>query len=92
MRAARKPGLWTEFTAYSFAVAAKGLYFVSAPAFQKGSSIRYFDFARETVTEVLPLFDSPSSLGLSLTSDHRRLFFAKLDYSESDIMLAEDVR
>ena len=76
---------------YSFAVAAKGLYFVSAPAFQKGSSIRYFDFARETVTEVLPLFDSPD-LGLSLTSDHRRLFFAKLDYSESDIMLAEDVR
>jgi Tol biopolymer transport system component len=74
---------------YSFAVAPKGLYFVSAPAFQKGSSIKYFDFARKTVTEILPLLNPPD-LGLSLSSDHRRLFFAKFDYNESDIMLAED--
>jgi eukaryotic-like serine/threonine-protein kinase len=75
---------------YSFALAPEGLYFVSAPRFQKRSAICFLEFARESITDVFPLQD-PAELGLGLSSDYRNLFFAKVDYSDSDIMLVENI-
>jgi Tol biopolymer transport system component len=75
---------------YSFAPAPDGLYFVSAPRFQKGSGIRFLEFARESITDVFPLQD-PAELGLGISPDYRQLVFAKVDYSDSDIMLVESI-
>jgi serine/threonine protein kinase len=76
---------------YSFAPAPQGIYFVSAPGFQKASLIRYLEFATEKITDVFPLPDA-AALGLGASPGHQRLFFAKVDHSDSDIMLIEDVR
>jgi Tol biopolymer transport system component/predicted Ser/Thr protein kinase len=75
---------------YSFALAPEGLYYVSAVRFQKGSSIRFVDFANERISDVFRLHD-PADLGLALSPDYRRLFFAKVDHSDSDIMLVENI-
>jgi hypothetical protein len=76
---------------YSFAPTADGLYYVSAPGFQKGSSIRFLEFASGKTTEVFPLRE-PAALGLGVSPDFRNLYFAQADRQDSDIMLVEDVR
>jgi Tol biopolymer transport system component len=75
---------------YSFALTPKGLYFVSAPRFQKSSFIRFVEFSTDKVTDVLALSDPPD-LGLGISSDFQHLYFAKIDHSDSDIMLVENV-
>jgi hypothetical protein len=76
---------------YSFAVTPQGLYFVSAPRFQKASFIGFLEFDGEKVSEVFRLPD-PADLGLGLSPDYKHLYFAKADYSDSDIMLVENVQ
>jgi eukaryotic-like serine/threonine-protein kinase len=76
---------------FSFALSPQGLYFVSAPQFGKAAFIRFLDFSTEKMTDVLPISD-PADLGLGLSPDYRRLFFAKVDHSDSDIMLIENIR
>jgi Tol biopolymer transport system component len=76
---------------YSFALAPEGLYYVTAGRLQKESSIRFFEFASERTTDVYRL-DGTADLGLAISPDYRRLFFAKIDHSDSDIMLVENVR
>jgi hypothetical protein len=43
--------------------------------FQKGSSIRFLEFARESITDIFPLPD-PAELGLGLSPDYRNLLQA----------------
>jgi len=76
---------------YSFALAPEGIYFVSAPQFQKGSAIRFFEYSSEKITDVLPLHE-PADLGLGISPDYQRLYFAKVDQIDSDIMLVDNVR
>ena len=76
---------------YSFAPTREGLYYVSAPGFQKGSSIRFLEFASGKTTDVFVL-PEPAALGLGFSSDFQNLFFAQADRQDSDIMLVEDVR
>jgi hypothetical protein len=76
---------------YSFAPTPEGLYYMSAPGFQKGSSIRFLEFASGKTTEVFAL-PEPAALGLGFTPDFQNLFFAQADRQDSDIMLVEDVR
>ena len=52
--------------------------------------MRFLEFARGTITDVLTLND-PADLGLGISSDYRQLFFAKVDYIDSDIMLVENI-
>jgi Tol biopolymer transport system component len=76
---------------FSFAPAPDGIFLVSAPRFQKGSSLRFLEFARGTITDVLALSD-PVDLGLGLSNDYRHLCFSKVDHQDSDIVLVENVR
>jgi Tol biopolymer transport system component len=75
---------------YSFALTPDGLYYVSAPGFKKTSFIRFFEFTSEKTTDVFRL-PNAADLGLGLSADYRHLFFAKVDHSDSDIMLVENV-
>jgi Tol biopolymer transport system component len=76
---------------YSFAPTSEGLYYVSAPGFQKGSSIRFLEFASGETTDVFSL-PEPAALGLGFSPDFQNLYFAQADRQDSDIMLVEDVR
>ena len=76
---------------YSFGVAINGIYFVSAPQFRNRSSIRFLNFASGAITDVFSVPD-PADLGLGLSPDYRHLYFAKVDHSDSDIMLVENVQ
>ena len=76
---------------YSFALAPEGLYFVSAPQFQSASAVRFLDFATSRITDVLPLPDQVD-LGLGISPGYDRLLFSKVDHSDADIMLVENVR
>jgi Tol biopolymer transport system component len=75
---------------YSFNLTPQGLYFVSAPKFQKGSYIRFLDLTSKKITDLYPLPDPPG-LGLGLSPDYRHLFFARIDQNDSDIMLVDNV-
>ena len=75
---------------YSFNLTPQGLYFVSAPRLGKRSFIRFVDRADQRVTDVFELPD-PADLGLGVSPDYRHLYFSKVDYSDSDIMLVENV-
>jgi eukaryotic-like serine/threonine-protein kinase len=75
---------------YSFAPTHEGLYYVTAPGFQKGSSIRFLEFASGKTTDVYALSE-PAALGLGFSPDFHKLFFAQADREDSDIMLVEDV-
>jgi eukaryotic-like serine/threonine-protein kinase len=75
---------------YSFALVPDGLYYVSAPGFQNGSSIRFLEFASGKTTDVFALHE-PAGLGLGVSPDYRSLFFARSDRQDSDIMLVENV-
>jgi Tol biopolymer transport system component/predicted Ser/Thr protein kinase len=76
---------------YSFAIAPEGIYFVSAPQFQKASAIRFLEFSSEKITDVLTLHD-PADLGLGISPDYQRLYFAKVDQIDSDIMMVDNVK
>jgi Tol biopolymer transport system component len=76
---------------YSFAPTREGLYYVSAPGFQKGSSIRFLEFSSGKITEVFVL-PEPAALGLGLSPDLQTLLFAQADRQDSDIMMVENVR
>jgi hypothetical protein len=76
---------------FSFAPAPEGIYYMSAPQFRAGSFIRFLRLTDNHVTDVLRIAD-PADLGLGISPDYRSLFFAKVDHSESDIMLVENVK
>jgi hypothetical protein len=44
----------------------------------------------EKITDVFRFAD-PVDLGLGISPDYRHLYFAKVDYTDSDIMLIENV-
>jgi Tol biopolymer transport system component/predicted Ser/Thr protein kinase len=71
---------------YSFVVAEKGVYFVTA-----GRTIEFLNSADGKITEVCAL-DKPVDLGLSLSPDGRRLLWAQLDQLDSNLMLVENFR
>jgi Tol biopolymer transport system component len=76
---------------YSFALIPEGLYYVSAPAFQKGSAIRFLDFASQKTTDIYALRE-PAGLGMGISPDYKRLYFSRADRQDSDIMLVENVQ
>jgi Tol biopolymer transport system component len=76
---------------YSFAVVHDGLYFVSAPKFQEGSSIRFLEFASGETTDIFAV-GGTAALGIGISPDYRQLYFARADNEDSDIMLVQDVR
>jgi Tol biopolymer transport system component len=76
---------------YSFAPAPQGLYFVSAPQFQSPSSVRFLDFGTAKITDVLPVPDQVD-LGLGISPKYDQLLFSKVDHSDADIMLVENVQ
>jgi Tol biopolymer transport system component len=76
---------------YSFALAPTGLYYVSAPDPQNGSSIRLLEYASGKATDILAL-RQPAGLGLGISPDYQRLFFVQSDRQDSDIMLVENIR
>jgi serine/threonine protein kinase len=76
---------------YSFAPIPEGIYYVSAPGFQKGSSIRLLEFASGKTTEIFTL-PQPAALGLGISPDYRSLFFSQTDRQDSDIMLVENIQ
>lgn len=80
--------LTTGIHRYSFAPAAKGVYYIADGP--KGL-IRFFDFATGKSIDVLS-FPEESELGLDITKDGKRILFSKVDQYESDLMLVENFR
>ena len=76
---------------YSFAPIPGGLYYLSAPGIQAGSSIRLLELPSGKTTEILAL-GRPAALGLGVSPDYRSVYFAQADRQESDIMVVENVQ
>jgi Tol biopolymer transport system component len=75
----------------NFAVAKDGVYYTPRRGPNGLSPIRFYDFASESVTEVYAP-DKPTSNGISVSTDGRRLLYAQIDHGGGDLMLVENFR
>ena len=85
------PILESVSTWNNFAVAEEGIYYTPRRGPDGMSPIRFYDFDDGTVTEVYAP-DRPTSNGISVSSDQRRLLYAQIDFGGSDLMLVENFR
>ncbi|SRR5579871_633474 len=74
---------------YSFAPAARGIYYLSSSTTKV--SVHYIDFTTGKNNEVLSV-DNEQELGLAVSRDGRRILFAKVDQADTDLMLVENFR
>ena len=75
-----------------WAVAEKGIYFVSTDA--RPYAIKFFDFATRRVEHVESLEKTPIRFdsGLALSPDGRAILYVQEDQTNSDIVLVENFR
>ena len=72
----------------NYAVTDKGVYFIPHGGKDYTSSVRFFDFATGTTTQIVKT--KPPDLGLGVSPDGRTLLYSQVDHTGSNIMLIEN--
>jgi len=85
------PILESVSTWNNFAVAKEGIYYTPRRGPDEMAPIRFYDFDEKSVREVHAP-ERPTSNGISISSDGRRLLWAQMDQNGSDLFLVENFR
>lgn len=74
----------------NYAIAKRGIYYMTHPDEAGNSTLKLYDFATGTTTTLLPM--GHPELGLDVSPDGRYLVYAQLDDPASGLMLVENFR
>ena len=72
----------------NFAVTARGIYYMTSPDSSRKSTLRFYNFATQATTTILPI--GIGEFGLDVSPDGRYLTYAQTDNPGSVLMLIEN--
>jgi Tol biopolymer transport system component/DNA-binding winged helix-turn-helix (wHTH) protein len=74
----------------NFAVTRRGIYYMTSPDFSRKSTLKFYNFATQQTTTILPM--GIPEFGLDVSPDGRYLAYDQLDDPGSVLMLIENFR
>ena len=74
----------------SWALTPNGIYFINADT-EPHATIAYFEFATQRIVPI-SVMSKPPSVGLALAPDGRSIVYVQNEFSESNIMLVQNLR